>query len=222
MNRLILFSFGLALSLGVILLVVASSDPDEDPRIAMLEQRITKLEGDVAAMSRRGRGSAKAKPMGERAPRGRRAEAMAAMPGADDYGSGVEARVVEAITGEEEVRGAVQDLVREEMETQRTERWERRRERIEQRSADRMDQLASDADLSEDQHESVSTLLSTERDRVFELFAEARQTMAWDEAREQAEAIRAESDAKVAELLSPTQQEAFQAMREEQAERRGR
>jgi hypothetical protein len=212
----------LLLVAGATVALTGGADPsDDDPRLAVLEQRIAALESEVAQLKqRRGRrGPPAARAEGERRGRGRAAGSMAPTTGG---GAGVEARVVEALTEEDEVRGAVQDLVREEMETQRQERWERRRERIEERAAERIEQLAEDASLSDQQTEQLGELLADERDRFFNLFAEARQTMAWDEAREQSETIRSESDAAVAELLTGTQLEAFQAMREEEAARRGR
>ncbi len=121
-----------------------------------------------------------------------------------------------------QVRERLDALVRDSLEEEREQRMERRRERAEQRAAERLDQLANDANLTRAQVDELDAALAQEREEIFAIFRAAREDGSWNEARQKAGEIRTGTDEKVAELLSEGQLDAWNAMREEDAQRRGR
>ncbi len=128
--------------------------------------------------------------------------------------------LIEALDeGDPEVEDRIGALVKDQLDEQREQRWERRQERYEERSRERVDRLAESVGLDADQIETLNTALQAERQQVFTLFRAAREDHTWGEAREKADAIRAETDAVVSESLNATQMEGWQEMREEEQSR---
>ena len=213
-----------------------NAGPDQD---TVLEARVASLEQEVATLKmelERGRekGPRRRTIQGDGTRRGRAAVAtlddeslargiarkasIVGSPGQEAQGA-----VLDVLDSDDpEVRDRLDALVRDSLEEEREQRMERRRERIEQRAAERLDQLASDANLTRAQVDELDMVLSLEREEIFSMFRAAREDGSWNEARQRAGEIRTVTDDKVAGLLSGTQLDAYNAMREEDAQRRGR
>jgi len=124
----------------------------------------------------------------------------------------------------ESERPEIQDKVREVVRAQQEALWEERRERRqamwEQRQTERLEKLAADVNLSQQQVDALFAILTASRDRVGELFRQARESQSFEGVHEQAERVRQEADGEAKALLDDRQYEAYEAMRQEQRDRR--
>lgn len=123
-------------------------------------------------------------------------------------------------------RPEIQEKVREVVRAQQEALWDERRERRqvmwEQRENARLERLATEANLSQSQVDALFAILTASRDRVGEMFRDARQNQSFEGVHERAEEIRKQADAEAQELLDEQQYKAYQSMREEQRESRRR
>jgi hypothetical protein len=157
-----------------------------EARLAKLEREVEALRRQVAMMKGTSGAFARA--------------------GSDEYDA--EAEVTPALDE------AVRAVIEEEREREREDEAERRRDRWEQRSEERLDELVSQAGINTAQRESISGLWSTEREKAMALFAAARSgDKDFDEAREEMDALRKETDAEAAKLLSTDQYTAYEELR---------
>lgn len=155
-----------------------------EARIARLEREVQSLQRQVAAM--------------------KGVSGAFARAGADEY----DAEASPAL--DQKVRAVIE----EEREREREDEAERRRDRWEQRSEERLDELMSQAGINATQRESISALWSTEREKATALFSAARSgDKDFDEAREEMDALRKETDAEAAKLLSTDQFTAYEELR---------
>lgn len=157
-----------------------------EDRVAKLERKVQALEKQVAMM--------------------KGVSGAFARADADEYDA--EAAVPPALDE------AVRAVIEEEREREREDEAERRQDRWEQRSEERLDELVSQAGIDATQRESISALWSTEREKAMALFAAARSgDKDFDEAREEMDALRKETDAEAAKLLSTDQYTAYEELR---------
>ncbi|MCO4771306.1 MAG: hypothetical protein KDA24_14830 [Deltaproteobacteria bacterium] len=228
-------ALGAVVALGVLGLVVWSTQSPPAAADEALAQRVAALEEDVASLreqidSRRARGERRGRGGGRRGP-----EASAAMNDEDLARSiAREARRMgppdrppenldEVLAADDPaVRERVGELVRDTLEEERESRMERRRERMEQRTAERLTQLSDDAGLDGSQVDRLDSALTQEREDIFALFRAAREDGTWADAREKADALREATDEQVRSVLDEEQLQAWDAFRVEEAERRGR
>lgn len=191
-------------------------------RVSELQARRGRMRGSVPGPSTRGSLSPATAARGddpERRIRNRIRDRIAATApgGATSVGA-----VSEAIEADPAVRDKITTLVRDELQAERDDRWQRRRTRREEQAAQRLDELTQEAALTSEQRDQLDTLLAGERDTVSELFRAAREDGSWSEAREQADALRLANDESARGLLEETQFEAWQTMRTEESDRRRR
>ena len=191
--------------------------PPLEERVAALEAELIVLRDALEARPRphRGRAGDDADGDRERARRVGRASVDAA--------TGKESLIEALDEGDPEVEERIGALVRDQLETEREERWDRRQERMEERSRERLTTLADDVGLDAAQVDVLHAALTAERDQIVPLFRAAREDGNWREAREKATVVRAATDEQVAESLDAEQLQGWQEMRdEEQTQRRGR
>ncbi len=225
-----LLAVGAVLAVAALGAVVWWPQPTEPPLESSLEARVLALEEEVVtlreqvARSRAGRSPG----VGGRGGRGG-STASAAFLGDDvrsarSIGRGARGAapdvLLDAASAEEPLDSRVGQLVREQLKEEREERMERRRDRMEARTAQRLDQLATDAGLSPGQVDELEAALTLEREEVIAVFRAAREDGSFGEAREKMESIKEETDAKVGGLLEGTQLDAWNAYREEEDARR--
>ena len=154
-----------------------------------LEERVERLEAEVAFL----KGQLRARP-------GR--------PGGSD-GPSERARL-----DDPEASAFVYDVVEEAMadarEAERVEREERRRERMSEFREESLDALAQAANLPAPTREKIGGLWEAEQEQMLQLFSRVREEGGdFRAAREQAEAIRGETDAAAKALLDGDQQAAY-------------
>lgn len=120
----------------------------------------------------------------------------------------------DAPSGNPEFDDAVRAVLADERTREREEDDERRRERWETRSQERLDELVSEFGVSPAQRESLSALWSTEREKATALITAARSgEQDFEDVREQMETMRKETDAEAAKLLSSDQYAAYEELR---------
>ena len=133
----------------------------------------------------------------------------------------VENVVMEALESyNPEIRNRLKAVIQEEQDRIREETRQERRRRRDERAKEQLAKLAQDADLSPTQVTFLTDRLSLERDLISEIFREARADHSYGEASDKAQKIRAETDGEVQELLDDQQFTVYQAMREEEMNRR--
>jgi len=137
-----------------------------------------------------------------------------------------EGKAVDAVldvldSDEPEVRERVSGLVRQELEDAKQQEREQRQARRLEREEERTRELASSLGLDAATGETFVKTLVGEREKMMELFGKAREEGSFDEAREQVEGMRAETDMKMRKLLSDKQFEAYVASRDEEGGRWG-
>lgn len=139
----------------------------------------------------------------------------------DDVFDDAENAVMEALESyNPQIRDRLRAVVQEEQERLREEAREERRERWDQRTEDRLAKLTDNVSLSPHQLSSLTEWLSLERDQITEVFRQARRDHSFGEAREKAQKFRNETNEEVKGLLDDDQFTAYQAMREEEDNRR--
>ncbi len=109
----------------------------------------------------------------------------------------------------------VKQLVRDEVQQMREDRWGRRESRMVERLEKRLEQFTSDAGLSTSQSKTIGRLLREEQGQLFDALREARKNMSWEDARAKMDALREKTDERVGEALDPEQVPAYEAAREE-------
>jgi len=173
-----------------------SSGEDGERSREALEDRVVALEGEVAQMKRQLTGL-------------RMTRTSAAARGAT-----AEDDELEAIAEDGEFEGVVRDIIETEREEAREKRTDMMRERFAERHREVLDQLAATAGLAKSEQESIETLWETETDKIIPLFAQAREgDRPFREVREEADEIRAATDASVEEMLTPEQFQTYEEMR---------
>jgi hypothetical protein len=120
-----------------------------------------------------------------------------------------------------QLRERFRALVQEEQERLSDERREQRETRLAERAHERIGALAAKVHLSDAQVALLEEALDTEREKVFDLFAQAREDLSFPEARAKARTLRAATDARLERELDPGQFAAYQEMREEERVRFG-
>ncbi len=201
-----------------------SSASGEDFRA--LERRVAALEGEVEALKGQldDRRAARAGGRGAGEPGGGPGEAGGAFdegPRGDEAGGLAVGGVGSIDEDDPDAREKVQTIVRDELEIAREEEWQERRTAMKARVEERVGRFAQEANLSQSQEKELSALIVSERERIMENFREARRTFTFDEAREKAEAIRAETDAEAEKILDKEQLKLYREQREEESERWG-
>jgi len=165
-------------------------DDFEPRRDGTLEQRVARLEDEVAMLRR------------QVAVRGR-----VALTGS----SSVDA---EALAEDPVLESHVRDIVEDERVQERERRDERRAERFEEFRREALDELVKVAGISENQRTSIDDLWSTESERIIPLITEARAgDRSFGEVRTEIEGIHKETDEAVAAMLSETQYESYEELR---------
>ena len=136
--------------------------------------------------------------------------------GSSSDGTGTENdALVENLSEDTAVRDAVGEVVREEMEYAREERWERRFERHAERRAEMVARFGSEQGLETATVERLDTMMRTEHETISDLFRQAREDGTWHEARDEAHALREETDEEIAGFLDGDQMEAWRQARDE-------
>lgn len=171
----------------------------EPRRDRTLEQRVARLEDEVATLRR------------QLAMRGRVAL----------WGRGAD---IESIVDDPVLDQQVRQIVEDEREVERERRNDRRAERIEQLRSEALDELVIVAHLTQRQRDSIDELWASETERLLPLIAEARSgERSFREIREELEMIRAQTDDVAREVLGQEQFEHYGELRPRgPAERRGR
>ncbi len=160
-----------------------------------LEARVAKLEREVATLRRQAALSA-----------GRRVASAGGDP---------QAALAEELDSPE-LDSTVRDIVADERERERSERWERRSQRALQR-------LADAGGLNDEQQTAIGALWDSERKRITPLFLEARSgERDFDDVIKDVEAIREETDAEAKKVLDDAQLAAYEDNRPRGPGGRGR
>lgn len=227
--------FVAVLLIGAVFMVGLDEDPVEEAaaaasveaRLAELEREVEQLRAEVRTL--RGAGAPTFGPApGAMALRG--STARPRVPGtllpptareaASVGGQEVLQQMVES--DDPEVRERFQELVRDELDSARSERWERRQQRRTERREARLEQLRADAGLRADQLGGLQLLLEDEDEQITDLFRAAREDGSFEEARDKIRELHAATDEEIAGLLDEDQYAAWQEMRDEGRRGRGR
>ncbi|MCA9705163.1 MAG: hypothetical protein KDK70_04845 [Myxococcales bacterium] len=176
-----------------------SSDERFEPRRdGTLEERVARLEDEVATLRR------------QLALRGR----VAVSGGGAD---------VEAILEDPVLDQQVRSIVEQEREAERERRDERRAERFAEMREEVLDELVKVASLSDEQRESIGGLWQGESERIGPLIEEGRSgERSFREIREEIEGIHKETDDAVRAMLSEAQFEHYDELRPRGPGGRGR
>ena len=177
-------------------------------RVAGLEQEVASLEARLKKRGRRGAATSRSD---------------------DSWGSIVERAVAAAESREQgdvspeseeiedspELRDKVSKVVREEMAQEREQRLEQRFERRAERQARMVANFSEDQGLDDQAGERLSQLMVAEHEQIAELFRQAREDGTWHEARDEASALKDETDEELKVLLDEDQMDAWRVVREE-------
>ena len=192
----------------------------EPARVAALENEVRRLEARLKRLQRQSRGRAAG-----RSGAGSGSESLEEIVAAAEQAARAELGEspvsAEAIESDGAVRESLGRVVREEMQTAREERFERRANRRAERRAEMVREFAAEQGLSDEAEETLTAAMDQENEQVMELFREAREDGSWRSARAASEALRAETDEQLAQVLNEEQLEAWQALRQEGSSRRG-
>ena len=173
-------------------------------QVAAMESRLGELEGELRQAQSRAKNQRVAP--GDDFERGQ--------PGRPGSGTTVEEGFLQALEADESpVRAGVVQLVRDELANARAERREMRQAFRAARDEEHLEQFVKDADLTEKQTIAIEDVIAGERERVGQLFSEARKNFDFRSARQQARVIHGETDEAVAEFLGDEQLEAWREMR---------
>ncbi len=118
-----------------------------------------------------------------------------------------------------EVRMKLRDVIAEEQQLMRDERWSRRQEQREVRMKEEFRAWSAEAGLDDVTATQVEDLLVVELAEVSDLFRKAREEGNWDEMRERIGKVRSETEAEAIELMGEDEAKKFLRMREEEASR---
>jgi hypothetical protein len=125
-----------------------------------------------------------------------------------------------------EARGRLEEIVSEKLDAERESRWQQRSARMKERVVEHTKAFATDNGLDDKQERDLTQVLAREQEDVTEFFRQARADMNFELAREQADALREETDKEAADILDAKQFEAYKKDREEEGtfpgRRRGR
>lgn len=121
-----------------------------------------------------------------------------------------------------EVRTKLREVISEEQQVLREQRWAERQERREAQIRERVRELAANNHVDGATSLQLEDLLVTEQAEISDLFRAAREDGSWGEMREKATGIRAETDEEAELLLDAEQYAQYKAMRAEEEERWGR
>ncbi|MEM9459606.1 MAG: hypothetical protein AAGF11_35845 [Myxococcota bacterium] len=170
----------------------------EPRRDGTLEQRVARLEDEVATL--------------------RRQLALRGRVGLSGRGADVEAIVEDPVLDRQ-----VREIVEDEREAERERRDERRAEQIEQFREEALDELVVLARLTPQQRDRIDELWASETERLIPLITAARSgERSFREVREEVQSIREKTDGAAREMLSEDQFEHYDELRPRGPERRGR
>lgn len=119
------------------------------------------------------------------------------------------------------VRERMRKLVAEQEQALRDEERVRRQAAWEERTSKRLDELAKQVSLTPQQVDALFAILTASRDKIGEAFRAARESHDFGQAEEQIEQYEKEADEEARGLLDAKQYEAYEAMRADEAQRRG-
>lgn len=114
-----------------------------------------------------------------------------------------------------EARERVGQVVREEMEAAREERFERRFERHAERRTEMVENFSSAQGLDGATQARLQELMMVEHEQIADLFRQAREDGTWHEARDEARGVREDTDEAISGVLDEDQMEAWTTEREE-------
>jgi hypothetical protein len=196
---------------------VPAETPNLDERVAQLEAKLSSRT-TISASSRQARGDSGVTEVGEasaeqmEAIMARRVMAAARTKGWDG----------EEGEASEEFLEEVGRMVRDEMKQAREEAMERRAEHRAQRRADMVADFVAEHSLDAEHKSRLTELMLVEAEQITELFRAAREDGSWHEARDEAHALREDTDGVIAELLDDEEMEAWREAREENSTHGGR
>lgn len=170
----------------------APTAPSEDARVERLEKRLADVEAELTRM-RRAPGAS---------PRVAGIEPKAAVAKIRDDQKAAEEVVLGVLdSGDPAVANKVQDVVRDQLEIAREERFQERIKLRQQRISERVSKLADDHQLDGSARKKLDALLVQEHSKRMLLVRDARENMRWEEAREKMREDRAQTDAEVEKVL---------------------
>lgn len=115
-----------------------------------------------------------------------------------------------------EVRARLKGVIAEQERELRQEHMEEMQAHLAERSREQVAALAKEQELDEAQVSFINTRLDQERDKLRDLFSQARGPGDFVGMRDRVRTVRAETDAAVREQLDDTQYGAYRAMREQE------
>ncbi len=119
------------------------------------------------------------------------------------------------------VRGQLREVIAEEQESLREERWDQRAQQREARLRTQLQDLAQKTEMDEIVTEQLTDLLVVEQTEASDIFRQAREDFSWDEARDKVATLRAATDARARELLDEDEFAEYEKMRTEETSRWG-
>jgi len=119
------------------------------------------------------------------------------------------------------VQERMRRLVAEQEQVLRDEERGKRQAAWEERTTRRLDELAKQVSLTPQQVDGLFAILTASRDRIGETFRAARESHDFGQAEQQIEQFEKQADDEARGLLNGKQFEAYEAMRAEEAQRRG-
>lgn len=119
------------------------------------------------------------------------------------------------------VQERMRKLVADQEQVLRDEERGRRQAAWEERTTKQLDDLAKQVSLTPQQVDALFAILTASHDRIGETFRAARESHDFGQAEQQIEQHEKQADDEARGLLDPKQYEAYEAMREEEAQRRG-
>jgi hypothetical protein len=211
-----------ALVMSAIFLFTQPSPPSAAPvvpesgRVQLLEKKLAAVERRLGAVEANAARSGGAQPAA--VPRIRVADLRDDAKAAEEVVLGV------LDSGDPLVANKVQDVVRDQLDIAREERFQERVKMRQQRISEQVDKLADDNNLPPATRSSLRKLLVAEHGARMTVMRDARQNMRWEEAREKMQESRKETDSAVGELLvgdALTDYEAWRAQTNRGPGRRG-
>jgi hypothetical protein len=119
------------------------------------------------------------------------------------------------------VQERMRKLVAEQEQALRDEERGRRQAAWEERTSKRLDELANQVSLTPQQVDALFAIMTASRDKIGETFRAARETHDFGQAEDQIEQHEKQADDEARGLLDAKQYEAYEAMRADEAQRRG-
>lgn len=112
-------------------------------------------------------------------------------------------------------RTSIQELIRDELQQAERARDDRRAERWRARTQEKLDALAQDGHLNQEQRQKLTMMIDAEQQEIRQLFRDARDNGDFSSVRDQVRALRAQTDENALAILHENQEKAYLDMREE-------